>query len=250
MLKKIVIMKKQTIFDSLLISFVLQISVLYCQSISFYPQVDTIAVDGGCSPPHIYAHLIPGNNQIDTVFLEPDSFSVIGYFEGSVFIPSECYFLISDTLDEFNYELWFTSYWDTIQYPFDSSMVCYEDFSLKLVATTHNIAVDSLTQIFRPHYGLSIDTNPKLPSKFRLFQNYPNPFNPTTTISYYLPRSVHVEITLFDVLGNYVKDVYSGYQNPQTHEVELDGSNLSSGIYFYRLKTEIFEETRKCILIK
>ena len=83
-----------------------------------------------------------------------------------------------------------------------------------------------------------------------LYQNYPNPFNPTTTIEYYLPRNQHVEIILFNTLGQQVKTFYSGVQNSGNHQVEINAENLPSGIYYYQLKTEEFQNTKKCLLLK
>ena len=73
---------------------------------------------------------------------------------------------------------------------------------------------------------------------FSLSQNYPNPFNPTTTIKYTLPEASNVKLTLINSLGEKVMDLVNGKVNSGNHEVKLNGSNLASGIYFYRLQTE------------
>lgn len=88
------------------------------------------------------------------------------------------------------------------------------------------------------------------PSDFRLFDNYPNPFNSATTISYFLPFREEIEISVFNVLGEKVKVFFSGMQNPGLHQIEFDGSNLSSGVYFYQLKTKNFVEIKKSLLVK
>ncbi|MFQ5753789.1 MAG: YCF48-related protein, partial [bacterium] len=88
------------------------------------------------------------------------------------------------------------------------------------------------------------------PSDFRLFQNYPNPFNPTTTINYFLPFREEIEISVFNVLGKKVKVLFSGKQNPGLHQIEFNGSDLSSGVYFYQLRAKSFVETKKSLLIK
>ncbi len=92
-------------------------------------------------------------------------------------------------------------------------------------------------------------TNEK-PDNYELFQNYPNPFNPTTTINYKLTKNIFVKLIIYDALGRKVKTLVNEYQNSGDHKVELDASNLSSGVYFYRLSTEDFTKTKKLILIK
>lgn len=84
----------------------------------------------------------------------------------------------------------------------------------------------------------------------QLHQNYPNPFNPSTNISFYLPQSTDVKVSVFDVTGRLVATLSDGLRNAGTHVVSFDASTLSSGIYFYRLEAGEFIETRKMILIK
>jgi hypothetical protein len=96
-----------------------------------------------------------------------------------------------------------------------------------------------------------------IPAKFVLEQNYPNPFNPTTTIKYSIPqiyvgnedlRSVHLKV--FDVLGREVATLVNQKQKPGNYEVIFDGTNLPSGIYFYRFITPTFNSVRKMMLLK
>jgi hypothetical protein len=77
------------------------------------------------------------------------------------------------------------------------------------------------------------------PPQFTLRQNYPNPFNPSTTIRYDLPNREHVKLTVFNTLGQSVSTVVNGEQEAGSHEVRLDGSNLTSGVYFYGSPLEI-----------
>jgi hypothetical protein len=112
-----------------------------------------------------------------------------------------------------------------------------------------------------------------------LSQNYPNPFNPTTTIKYSIPSSsvilslpsrqageaknlkdfssqapqndnVNVVLRVFDILGREVATLVNQNQKPGNYKVEFDSSKLSSGVYFYRLKTDEFIESKRMILIK
>jgi len=104
-------------------------------------------------------------------------------------------------------------------------------------------------------WGLYFGTMPGISGNesetgFKLYQNYPNPFNPNTVISYQLAVRSLVSLIVYDILGNEVKTLVNKKQNGGNHSVEFDGSNLSSGIYFYKLETENFNEVRKMILIK
>ena len=98
----------------------------------------------------------------------------------------------------------------------------------------------------------SVKPNQKgnLPEKFVLEQNYPNPFNPSTTIRYGLPQKSAVQLTIFNTLGQQVATIVQGEQEAGNHEVRFDGSNLSSGVYFYRLQAGEFVQTRKLLLLR
>jgi plastocyanin len=86
--------------------------------------------------------------------------------------------------------------------------------------------------------------------KFDLKQNYPNPFNPTTTIHYIIPERSFVELRVYDVIGNEVKTLVNEEKPAGSYEVKFSASQLSSGIYFYKLITGAFVETKKMILLR
>ena len=89
------------------------------------------------------------------------------------------------------------------------------------------------------------------PERISLYQNYPNPFNPVTKISYELRVTSYASLKVFDVLGNEVKTFVNQKQNGGRYEVEFDGSNLPSGIYFYSLYSNgKMVYTKRMILIK
>ena len=90
----------------------------------------------------------------------------------------------------------------------------------------------------------------ELINKFFLGQNYPNPFNPITTIRFNLPFSGKIILSIYNIYGSEVKKIINEERATGSYEVELNLINLSSGIYFYRLQTEQFVETRKMILLK
>ena len=85
---------------------------------------------------------------------------------------------------------------------------------------------------------------------FQLYQNYPNPFNPSTKIKYYIPQNSFVKITLHDILGSEIRTLVNENAQPGNYEIILDGSDLSSGMYFVRLSSENIQKTLKISLIK
>jgi len=97
----------------------------------------------------------------------------------------------------------------------------------------------------------------QVPAVYKLYQNYPNPFNPTTKIKFDTPpqpspkgREQWVKLVIFDVLGREITYLVNQQLTPGTYEVEWNASNNPSGVYFYRLITEGFSDTRKMVLIK
>uniref|UniRef100_A0A7V3E8K9 T9SS type A sorting domain-containing protein n=1 Tax=Ignavibacterium album TaxID=591197 RepID=A0A7V3E8K9_9BACT len=89
-----------------------------------------------------------------------------------------------------------------------------------------------------------------IPVEFSLEQNYPNPFNPTTRISWQSPVNSHQTLKVYDILGNEVATLVDEYREAGRYEVEFDASKLSSGMYLYQLKTDIYTETKKMILLR
>jgi len=94
------------------------------------------------------------------------------------------------------------------------------------------------------------DDNPKYPVNYTLFQNYPNPFNPSTKIKYSIPKISFVTLKIFDILGREITTLVNEEKPAGNFEVEFDGAELSSGIYFYKLQTGNYSEVKKMILIK
>jgi hypothetical protein len=88
------------------------------------------------------------------------------------------------------------------------------------------------------------------PQRIRLFQNYPNPFNPTTTIRFDLPESSEVKLDLYSVDGRKVATLVNSQLSDGRHQVELDASNLASGVYFYTLSAGGRLLTQKLTVVK
>jgi hypothetical protein len=95
--------------------------------------------------------------------------------------------------------------------------------------------------------GVNNNSNPV---EYRLDQNYPNPFNPSTTISFSIPKSMEVNISIYDAAGNKVENLFTGRMNEGNHELKWNASSVSSGVYFYKLTAEDFTSVKKMMLIK
>lgn len=99
--------------------------------------------------------------------------------------------------------------------------------------------------------GVKDESSAHLQLSTSLEQNYPNPFNPVTSIEYQVPRYEMVMLKVYDVLGNEVATLVNERKAPGKYEIQFDGSNLSSGVYFYKLQTESgFIGIRKFVLLK
>jgi beta-glucosidase len=103
----------------------------------------------------------------------------------------------------------------------------------------------------------SITTNPVgvqdvtlVPFENRLDQNYPNPFNPITEIQYSIKKTGSVHLNLYNTLGQQIRVLVNEMQSPGKYSCRLDGSNLSSGVYIYKLETPTFSDIKKLVLIK
>ena len=101
-------------------------------------------------------------------------------------------------------------------------------------------------------YATSISNSNSIPDKYLLNQNYPNPFNPGTIISYSIPKNEFVTLKIYDISGKEVTTIVNSYQIAGSYNINfsIDNYKLSSGIYFYSLKTKDFDQTRKMIYLK
>ncbi|MCW8804258.1 MAG: T9SS type A sorting domain-containing protein [Ignavibacteriaceae bacterium] len=101
----------------------------------------------------------------------------------------------------------------------------------------------------------NIESSEPILSKFQLEQNYPNPFNPTTKIKYTIPSNVkremiNVTLKVYDVLGTDIATLVNEEKTAGSYEVDFYAAGLSSGVYFYKLVTENFSETKKMLLLR
>jgi hypothetical protein len=96
----------------------------------------------------------------------------------------------------------------------------------------------------------SVEDNEGKLVKYQLYQNYPNPFNPSTIISYYIPKEGNVVLKLYNILGQEIKTLVNERQSAGQYSIKFFASNISSGIYFYRLTSGNFSFSKKMILMK
>ncbi len=89
-----------------------------------------------------------------------------------------------------------------------------------------------------------------IPSSFLLRQNYPNPFNASTTITYKIPLSTVVNLSIYNVAGNRVETLVNEHKNSGYYSVEWNASEFSSGLYFYQIEAGEYAETKKCLILK
>ncbi|MGB5530866.1 MAG: M20/M25/M40 family metallo-hydrolase [Ignavibacteriaceae bacterium] len=90
----------------------------------------------------------------------------------------------------------------------------------------------------------------EVPTSYSLYQNYPNPFNPSTTITYLLPEAAFVKLSIYNMLGEKIITLVNSQQMAGRYEVNFSGSNLSSGVYVYRIETANFTDSKKLVLMK
>lgn len=158
--------------------------------------------------------------QPDFVYADPNDTAYI-FFD----IDVPLWFPGGDTTDEVTYSVF--SYLDPLQ------------------------TVDSSVRLFASiTVGIGDDFDNILPTGFVLEQNYPNPFNPTTNIAFELPVRSYVRLEFYDILGRQVELVELGSLSSGSHIYEFDGSRLATGVYFYRLVTEKFIQSKKMLLLK
>ena len=125
------------------------------------------------------------------------------------------------------------------------------------VCTNHVLAGMKGTITVNPVTSVQIIEN-STPSSFKLNQNFPNPFNPVTSISFSIPRSSFITLKVFNLLGEEIQTLIEGEVAPGSYKTVWNGSQQSSGMYFYQLKIfnspgsgeQLFVETKRLLLLK
>lgn len=126
------------------------------------------------------------------------------------------------------------------------------EFSVFVYENNDTLSLCRIMQALRTSVTgpLGVSNMNSVPAKFELNQNYPNPFNPKTNIKFSLPYGEITSLKIYDIKGNLVQTYFDGFLNAGLYNVDFNGSNLSSGIYFYKLISGRYSETKKMILIK
>ncbi len=125
-----------------------------------------------------------------------------------------------------------------------------DDISITDSSFTFNFEGESVTTFVSNNLLVSVENQEKLPVDFELYQNYPNPFNPTTVISYELSSSNYVLLKVYDIMGREIRTLVNEFKEPGKYEIEFNGVDLSTGVYFYKLQVGNKNKIKKTILIK
>jgi glycosidase len=132
----------------------------------------------------------------------------------------------------------------------------FNNTSNYVLASGLNSAVFNLAGLESKVYNInqySITSVPDVPAtvySYSLSQNYPNPFNPSTTIRYSIPERAKVTLKIFDITGRELLTLLNGELNAGNYELNFNASKLSSGVYFYTLRSNTFSSTKKMLLLK
>jgi hypothetical protein len=124
------------------------------------------------------------------------------------------------------------------------TMVKGRDVDGLVAVATHGMGVFSSTGV------TAVEDEQTSPDNYSLAQNYPNPFNPSTTINFTLPQTSQVKLTLFDAVGREIDQIASKVFSAGVHSINYNASKLASGVYFYRIETGSFVQSKKMILMK
>ena len=198
---------------------------------------------------------------------------------------SYAYFIVTQQLQISDFELYFPFIYrktknDSTFIVFNTSSYPYEDYFTNVSYKNTSIAVGPVglyptgvlsymvwtdstengINLFgaKRYDGLgSVSDNEKLENAISLHQNYPNPFNPTTKIKFSLPnvgdenfRPLQTQLIVYDILGREIKILLNKPMQPGEYEIDFDATGLPSGVYFYRLTSGSFNQTRKMVLLR
>jgi len=144
--------------------------------------------------------------------------------------------------------------WNDITFPIQNGE---QILWLDAVAEQNKVYVYAVTNMYRIMryadmvYTIGIkNLSTGVPESFKLYQNYPNPFNPSTKIKFAIPKRSFVRLKIFDILGREKEMLVNQEVSPSEYEVFFDGSKYSSGVYFYRITTGTFTDTKKMVIVK
>jgi len=149
-----------------------------------------------------------------------------------------------------------TSLGDQDSYTFDLTGCNVESFNVWFTVTYYDECDTEYTVQLDPEFSRGGNEKETVPvTSYGLAQNYPNPFNPTTTINYQIPEPGHVSLKIFNVSGELVRTLVDNHKSEGVHAVGWNGKDkhgnvVSAGIYFYRMESKSFVETRRMVLLR
>jgi hypothetical protein len=127
----------------------------------------------------------------------------------------------------------------------------YDKFNQNYFLKMVKAAFVTLTSLATNQTSIGIkNISNKIPEKCFIGQNYPNPFNPLSTIKFDLPENANTKLVVYDIEGREISVLVDGYLKAGSYIIDWNGSNYSSGVYFYRLESGRFTQTKKMILLK
>jgi parallel beta-helix repeat protein len=174
---------------------------------------------------------------IDNLLILKNNFS-----DNETIIKSALYNLVCLNYDRLKYNGKWQGYMDELKQRFPEDALT---FNAGLLTGEGGSLLSANSRIAEDMSG-----SEKVPEQYLLFNNFPNPFNPTTRIQFDLPEDNYVNLTVFNIKGQEIKKLVIGFKQAGSYQIEFDGSDLASGVYFYRLQAGDFVQTRRMLLIK
>ncbi len=188
-----------------------------------------------------------------------DKVEVLNVWNGNLYAGGE--FGIAGEILASRISMWNGEEWNTLGSGLNGDVAMIVNYNNQLVVggsfniAGNKVAIGLATWTKRSPTDIDEDETPVLPTEFSLSQNYPNPFNPSTSIEFSLPKSSHVIVSVFNLLGQKVRELTDKEYSAGNHSVSWDsndasGNRVASGIYFYRVRTDNYTQTKKMILLK
>jgi hypothetical protein len=155
--------------------------------------------------------------------------------------------LIADSLSHLaagntNSTLYYDTFWSLAG---NSTIMLFKNASKFLATLIYTCWINAESPV-----PTMISEQTNIAGEYKLYQNYPNPFNPVTTIKFELNKPEFVSLKIYDIQGKEVQTLLNENKKPGNYEINFNGTNLSSGMYFYNMTAGDFKETRKMFLIK
>jgi len=175
----------------------------------------------------------PSNDEDIAYDLDVDTTNKV-YVTGRSLTTGTIYDIATLKYDENGQQIWSKIYDGFGKNDIGLSVETDNSLNVYVSGTSKNILVDLLTIKYSQVVGLATIIS-EAPCDFQLLQNYPNPFNPYTKIRFKIAKSSTVQIKIYDVLGRELKELVNADLKPAGYEVDFDGSNFASGVYFYSI---------------